>query len=348
MRKSSLLAVLSVLAVACLGLAYWLFDAGRGPNAVSQPIATATTDLPASAVLAINPRRASPASRAPVVREGNGLSREFERAASLRPLYDQLTSAGGPSTPEARYFLFRILSECARAPAAGAPAQTRGERRKAFADAIPDASPDKPRRLARFDELASRCDHLDGLTATEQDLHGMLAEAARAGDPKARAHLVALEILGTAKGPEGPAITDEQLGTLREALRSGDPSAMVIAGTALSNSFRDLVIEIGPQHDEVDGRAAREAWRILGCEYGLECGPPNRELQAACAHGGLCGATTLADHLFYYHMSPHQAQLIDSYRQQFRRVVESNDWGGIRFSRRPNPNGGRTLFAAPR
>ncbi len=344
MRKSLVLATISALAVASLGFTYWYFDGTRKAPAVSQPIAT----LPASTVLSINPRSASPVSHAPMMNGSHGLSAELDRATRLRSLYERLSSTNSTSTAEARYVLFRVLSECARRPEARGRSNSRGEQRKAFADSIPDANPDKQRRLALFDELASRCEGLEDLTSSEQELNGMLAEAARAGDPKARAHLVALEILRTAKGPEGPSITDEQLQTLREAIRSGDPSAVVIAGTALSNAFRDLVIEIGPQHDEMDGRAAREAWRMLGCEYGLECGPGNRELQAACAHSGLCGATSLADFLFYYQVSPHQAQLIDSYRQQFRRAADGNDWGDIRFSRRPNPNGGRTLFAVPR
>lgn len=325
-----------------LGAGHWIY--GQAAHEAARLQATSAKDLPASSVLVINPARRSPGQEAKTPLK-TGLWAEFDRATNLRSLYEQLVSSA-TSNAEANYVLARILATCASREPATSP--MRRDRRKVFAESIPDTSPDKHKRLALFDELSMRCDGFDDVLASDEEIRTLLAKAAQAGDPKAKAHIVALEIIGSATGPEGPAISDSQLQVLREAVSSRDPVAIVIAGTALSNAFRDLVLETGQERTEIDGRAAREAWRLLGCEYGLDCGSRNRELQMLCVGAGLCGATTLADAVFFYEMSPHQSQLVSTYRQIFRRAVDRNDWSDLHFSRRPNPNGGRTLFAPPR
>jgi len=185
------------------------------------------------------------------------------------------------------------------------------------------------------------------MASFREEARSLLAAAVAEGDPKALAQRTAQDVLRTARGPGGPSISDEQLDRLRMAVSSGDAAAMELAGTALSNAFRDLVIEEVAQGRPLEYRAAREAWRLLGCELGSECGPGNLTILSGCAHEGRCDATTLPDRVHFYDVSPAEAQLIDRYRRVFRSIAERGDWSGLRFSRGPNPRGGQALFATP-
>jgi hypothetical protein len=142
-------------------------------------------------------------------------------------------------------------------------------------------------------------------------------------------------------------MSDVQLRTLEEAIASRDPEAIFIAGITLSSTFRDVVPEIGPNHDELQGRAAAEAWSLVACEYGLECGAGSRLLQNPCIYSGQCASTTVQDQTFFYGTTPYEAQLLDQYRQVFRNAVANNDWSGITFARRPNTSSNRYMFGTP-
>ncbi len=109
------------------------------------------------------------------------------------------------------------------------------------------------------------------------------------------------------------------MANLRQVLASRDPDAILAAGTILSNTFPNVVLQVGPNHDDVDGRASMAAWQLVACEYGLDCGPDSRAVMNACAWSGQCGAGNVPDLVFYYQATPNQAQLIDQYRQAFRR-----------------------------
>ena len=290
----------------------------------------------ASVVLSIDPARPS-VTAARRAQSPMTLAREFEQAGALRPLYDRLSAPGAAATAEAKYVLYRILGTCARKtdpnPRVPAPA-SRAERRRQLEASIPDASPLKATRLKAFDELA-RCAGLEELTTTTAELDKLLDDAARGGDPRARALQVQRE-LGSEMPRGAPPITDAQLQALRDSVASRDPAAIAIAGTVLSNTFGDLVMEVGDAHDALDPAASRQAWRLLACEYGLDCGSDNPELRMSCAFAGRCGPSTIPDHIYFYETTPNQAQLVEQYRQLFRRAIDAGDWSGVTFARRSN------------
>jgi hypothetical protein len=145
---------------------------------------------------------------------------------------------------------------------------------------------------------------------------------------------------------ESPALTDAQLQTLRQAIASGDPDAVFSAGTVLSNTFADLVLESSATHEPLQQAAAFSAWRLLACEYGAECGSSNTWLRMQCAVDGECAASNVQDAIFFYQVPPYQAQLVDQYRNLFRNAA-NGDWSGINFARRPGGLGGRYYFSIP-
>ncbi|HUL97645.1 MAG TPA: hypothetical protein VLT89_16665 [Usitatibacter sp.] len=312
-----------------------------------------------SVVLSINAGKASPFTAPPSNPRASPLAAEFDKARALKPLYDRLMAPGGAATGDAKFILYKILSTCVP-EAAGVSAadlqQARAKRRQQLEAQIPQASQDRAKRLAMYDQMMSgeRCAGFESVTATKDDIDKLLKDAAAEGDPKARARLATRELDASFVPPapgkpanfNGPALTDTQLQTFRDAIASRDPEAIVIAGTALSVTFRDAVIEVGPTHEELQSRASMEAWRMVACEYGLDCGPESRTLQEACAYQGYCAATTVPDLVYFYGVSPYEAQLIDQYRQVFRNAAANNDWSGLEVARRANTSGNRFYFSS--
>jgi hypothetical protein len=303
-----------------------------------------------SAVLSIRASQPSPALHVAPNAAVAPYSQEFGKARNLKPLYDRLTAPGGPTTGDAKFALYKIVATCARRtdapPDPARPVQDTATRRRELEAMIPAASPDRDKRLALFDEINSRCAGLEGLTTTQADLDRMLAEAAQAGDPKAQVRLAFPAMLRQGNVSGNLTLSDDQFHTLQVAIASRDPEAIQIAGTMLSNTFNDAVLQVGPGHDELQNRASMEAWRLIACEYGLECGPGNPSLQTSCAFQGHCAATSIQDQTFYYGVSPYEAQLIDQYRQIFRNAVANNDWNGLSLSRQPNTSGSRFYFGS--
>lgn len=308
-----------------------------------------------SVVLAINASKASPSLPVVPTASVSAIAKEFATAKGLKPLYDRLAAQGAAATPDARYYLYRILSGCATRTdhPDGGRLKSVADQRQRLEALIPAASRDRARRLALFDEMmVQRCDGMEQVATTQAELEKLLADAAAGGDPKAKALIAARELTSKpmTPSPDGmasPSISDAQLRTLQEAVASRDPEAIAIAGSALSSSYRDVVPEIGPNHEEMQGRAAFEAWKLVACEFGLECGASSRPVQGACAFTGQCAASTVQDQVYYYGVTPYEAQLLDQYRQVFRNAATSNDWSGITFARRPNTSGMRYIFGPP-
>ncbi len=137
-------------------------------------------------------------------------------------------------------------------------------------------------------------------------------------------------------GPTRVSLSDDQFRTLQNAAASRDPEAIAIAGTSLSNTFDDAVLQFGPDHEPLENRAAFEAWQLVACEYGLDCSADSRFMQSQCAFSGRCAATTVQDHVYYYGVSPYEAQLIDQYRRAFSNAVANNDWSTLTVGRQSN------------
>ncbi len=229
------------------------------------------------------------------------------------------------------------------------------ERRQQVAAELPEGDARRAQRLAAFDKInVDQCEGLGGLTVSEADLSQMLRNAVAGNDPKARAYQVEQEMwqerrsaVATAGGRGGPTLNEAQLESLRSALGSKDPEAMVIAGRVLSNNFRDMSVRIGAEQEPVEGRAFMNAAMLLACEYGYPCGENNNRVLNACAYQGHCGVSSLADYMFYYGASPYDAQVLDRYRTILRQAVDSGDWSALGFQRGSRLGGPVTPLVQP-
>jgi hypothetical protein len=283
-------------------------------------------------------------------------SQEYSKARSLKTLYDRLSAPGATATGDDKYVLYKILAGCARRSDSktsvdpAARQQALDKRRKDLEAQIPLTNPDRQKRLDAFDAISQRCAGMENVETSKAELDKLLADAAAMGDPKAQARLAFPQMAPMqGQNPNMPQraamnLSDDQFHTMQSAIASRDPDAIIIAGMALSNTYDDAILQVGADRGELQARASMEAWRLVACEYGMECGPENQELQTACFAQGRCAATTVPDQVFYYDVSPYEAQLIDQYRQVFRNAVANNDWSGLTLARQPNTSSSRFYF----
>jgi len=356
--------LLGALALVALGVLVW--DLARSPPTARPALAAASgraASAPGSSPVASTP--AMPGAPADVRKSPNflrpatvshttstPLARDFGNALTYKPVYDRLNGTAEGATPEGQYLLYRILRACAtvadrRGGAAARPQSSAltEERRQQIAASLPEGDPRLAQRLAAFDKVtADQCAGLSGVAVTEAELSQHLKNALAGNDPKARAWQVEQEMWqerrnATGSNRAGATLSDAQLSTLREAFTTRDPEAIAIAGRVLANSFRDVTVRVGPEQEPIEHRTFMNAATLLACEYGYACGENNPRVLAACAYQGHCGVASLPDYLFYYGVSPYDAQLLDRYRTILRQAADSGDWSAItvqRGNRSPN------------
>ncbi len=344
-------------AFAAAALGSWLASRPAAPGAHEGASSRAAGNaderrLAAAAVLAIDPHAAAPAPTRASAHPS--LLADFVNATSYRALYERLKGSVEGATPEGEYIAYEILRKCAnvadRPYAFGRNTKAPEQRREEFVAALLPNDPQRARRIAAFDAVAIQpCAGFDGVAVSQAQLNRMLADAAARGDPKARAATVEQEIWQERRNGHWrtASLSDTQIETLRQAIGSRDPEAIVLAGRLLSNSWHDLTVQVGGDGEPVEPRAFYNAWQIVACQYGYPCGEDNPRVRSECAYNGHCEAGSLPDYLYYYGSSPYESRLLAQYQSVLRNAIETGDWSGVVFSRgtRPPNEGGRFIFA---
>lgn len=281
------------------------------------------------------------------------LFNEFLQAREYRVIYDRLKDSAEGETAEGRLVLWEILRNCATI--------TEGRRytwrppvpkREDFLAGLAPGDPNRDRRIAAFDEFtANRCAGFEGVAITQPELDRVLASAAAAGDPRARA--LALEqdlwLQRRSQGRNAVALSDSHIDTLKQLAATRDPEAIRVAGRVMSNVWSDTALRIGPDQQPVEQRAFMNAWLVLACEFGQPCGADTPRMQQACALQGHCNAQTYPDYLFYYASSPHESQVLSQYRAILRQAIDTGDWSQFSVQRGlPTPASRITFIPGPR
>src|SRR5690349_8806006 len=195
-------------------------------------MAAARTPTP-DVVLAIKPSAPRAAAAPAESTNVSPLMRELA-GGPLKPLYDRLSQK--PSlTPEEAYVLARILEACTETGRPRDPRQANPEEARArFATSVSEKDPDRAKRIAAYQRISeARCAGFERMKTDPARIRELVDQAAAGGDPKARALVVDREVWACCDGgkpmPMGtlPTINDEQLNSLREIIRSGDPQAML-------------------------------------------------------------------------------------------------------------------------
>lgn len=345
-----------VLAAVILATAIAL-RGGVETRASKDPVAAAIAQatgkpqrLSTDAVLSITPgitpsRPPSTARLSPVVQE-------FSTARTFKDLHERLDKSTA-RTPEENWVLAEMLERCAKIreqKADRGPRWALGgeEARKRFIASVSEKDPNRAKRIAAFDEMNhDLCAGVADVEVSQKDIRRLIELGAAGGDPKARAALVQKDLRDAMFGPDGrkppdpgklPDISEAQIETLKQAVASQDPNALLTAVSVLSMPLANLSLRTGTNELPVDRGALYGAATLTACEFGYPCGADARALVQACAMRGLCGANDYREYLFYYGNSPSTSQLIGEYQVALSRAARGGDWSYFTFHRGPSPS----------
>ena len=284
----------------------------------------------------------------------------------------------GPQTPEAMYIQAELIRNCTRAtpparPTASPAAPTATpssppappsaeERRQKFAATIPENDPFRTQRLAAYDKVsADACGELSNMGLVRDNAKTLMADAASAGYARARAEKLVDDIQRAAQEaaqkdrPDMPRgafgrmpVTDDQFRELTELLGSRDARVLSELRSVLASSWQDAGLRIGADQQPVDNRAMFAALQLLGCDLGTPCDAESQTVLQRCAYQSQCAANTVGDQVYYYDASPHQAQLIERYRQTLLEMMRSGDFSSLRVVRGPQGAGNTFVFGSGR
>ncbi len=357
MRRAAGIAIPVVAALAVMG---WL---ALRPAPVADPApADAAAAKAAAAPGATRPGLAAsrPADAPAVHARGTpapvpapSLFNEYLQARQYREMYDRLRNSAAGDTAEGRLVMWEILRNCATI--------TEGRRyvyrpnvprREDFLAGLAPGDPLREKRIAAYDEFtANRCAGFEGVAITQAELDRVLASAAAAGDPRARALSLEQELWmqRRSQGRDAVALSDSHLDTLRQLAGTRDPEAIRVAGRVMSNIWADTALRIGPDQQPVEQRPFMNAWLVLACEFGQPCGPDTPRMQQACALQGHCAAQSYPDYLYYYASTPHDSQMLAQDRALLRNAIESGDWSQLAVIRGlPTPSARINFVPGPR
>jgi len=212
------------------------------PAAVAPPVAASDT---------AGARSHSASPSAPSAYES--IAQRFAAAGSLLPLYRELLGRASNGDAEAAYYMYRIHELCAY------PAQ-RSSPKRASADPNPDDwhTQERLKKLRRAEEGCPS--ELLAILAT-QDAATWLQKAADLGHPHAQT-LIASRLLKRNPDPEATAQARQ---LLRAAARSRDADALLVIARSIP--------ALGQWSGEKSVGHRMDAWVLLACWNGLDCGP---------------------------------------------------------------------------
>jgi hypothetical protein len=133
-------------------------------------------------------------------------------------------------------------------------------------------------RSAAGAALAEPCRGFEGEIIDSRQVLALLAEAARQGEPRARARMLLFRDIAA---PKSDAI--EEIPAL---LSTGDPQVVRDVGAFLTRG--ENFVRYGGE--SVDASIAAIAWELAACDLGYPCGPFSRLVLARCAVRGVCDA----------------------------------------------------------
>jgi hypothetical protein len=302
----------------------------KAEQASSASSSQASSSAPSTLTVASNASNAPVVTLTPAQLEKRRLSEEYDKATDLKALYDKYANS---SDAAQRYMAAKALMECADA--------VRNRGRTTFLQNQRDVrvSPTDPKaqqRNAAFDALlADRCSGFTPDQLTPAAVSAAMAEAARVGDPAARAAQarsdINARIAAAARDRKQYNLTESDLAALQDSIKSRDPEAMRQIADFGTLWNRADGLRVGPDQSMPSAGAWRAAWQMLACEGGLDCGADHRDVTTACAMEGACGAPNYQAYLQQFAQSPYQFQETQRFQALIRSAIEQGrwDWLGI-------------------
>lgn len=302
----------------------------RQENAPASTQSASLTVSPSPAASSANSPAMAPVTLTPAQLEKRRLAEEYDKATDLKALYDKYANS---SDPAQRYIAAKALMECADA--------VRNKGRTTFLQnqrdvRVSQTDPKASQRNAAFDTLlADRCSGFPADQLTPAAVTAAMTEAARMGDPAARAAQARADInariAAAARNRSQYSLTENDLAAIQDSIKSRDPEALRQIADFGTLWNRADGLRVGPDQSMPSAGAWRAAWQMLACEGGLDCGADHRDVLTACAMEGACGAPNYQTYLQQFAQSPYAYQETQRYQALIRSAIEQGrwDWLGI-------------------
>jgi hypothetical protein len=210
--------------------------------------------------------------------------------------------------PQAMYYVSQALEECA-----------------AWAGTEDDLPPGhyanlhQWMRIASAQALAAPCRGFEGRPIDSRQILGLLQEAARQGEPHARARMLLLRDIAA---PKADAISQ-----IPELLATGDPLVVRDVGAFLAKG--EVSLRYGGV--SIEASTAAIAWELAACDLGYPCGPMSRIVLWQCAFKGYCDAYRY-DEAIARDENPERMALAQQLRGELVYALRRQDWRWLGLS----------------
>lgn len=304
--------------------------------------------IPAVATATASPRASPGASSAPkpstvqLIGPAGQLAR-----GEYRALYDKYAANPQGADAETKYYAAVAIEACA-----GRISKDPEKARKDYEDRIQPGDPTRDQRIAAYDRRFALCKEFVNAGVLPNSTQ-LLREAAAAGNVNARLALIPEEARRAAAAPPTPnqtaaqrsdrwKLTEDQLATVRDALKGGDPSTIARVGQLLSET-QDVATRFSntntvPTTLQSQHSATRAAWQLAACDRGANCGSDAIELLNRCTWGGQCGMTSVQQNLQVNELSPTGFLLAQQHSVLVLDAIQNQRWDVLGIA----PGMGRT------
>jgi hypothetical protein len=167
--------------------------------------------------------------------------------------------------------------------------------------------------------LSAPCRGFGGRVIDSGRIFTLLQEAARMGEPHARARMLLFRDIAAPKSD-----VMEEIPIL---LATGDPQIVRDVGAFLAKG--EVSLRYGSSL--VDASIAVIAWELAACDLGYPCGPMSRIVLAQCAFRGYCDAYSYDDAIARDEDPERMAQA-QHLRQGLVRALRRQDWTWLGFA----------------
>lgn len=221
-----------------------------------------------------------------------------------------------------RYFIAMALEDCYALSRHGLP-RLHGEflHRQNTGTGASDQYENWLRERA-FAGTTRHCIAFDGAPILPERILGLMQSAARDGDPRAIARTLLFRDLA-----------DSKLGTfdlVTRLLSTRDPLVIRDVGLFLTRGESSMIVGNGSV--PVNATSLAIAWKLVACDFGLDCGSDSKILNNLCAYQGQCRAFSYEDWLERYTESAEELQEIKRLRTLLHIGLVSRDWGLLGLS----------------
>jgi hypothetical protein len=172
------------------------------------------------------------------------------------------------------------------------------------------------KRMWASEALAAPCRGFDGRAIDSREILALLQEAARQGEPHARARMLAFRDIAAPKA--------DTMAEIPALLATGDPHVVRDVGAFLTRG--EVALRYGGE--DVDASSAAIAWELAACDMGYPCGPMSRLVLTACAFRGYCDEYRY-DEAIAREEAPERMALAQRLRGSLVNALRKQDWSWL-------------------